>query len=209
MGKTTPARLRFEGETHDGEAMLETTELLFRGGRRLVIPLRDVKSAKADDGNLVIRFAGGQALLELGAEAAKWADKITNPKSVVEKLGVKPGLVVSIVQVDEASFVADLEAAGAKTSTGRVKKGSDAIFYGANKRADLDRLPTLKAALDAAGALWVIRPKGVKEITEGDVMAAGKAAGLVDVKVVRFSETHTAEKFVIPVAQRVRTSSRP
>jgi hypothetical protein len=33
-------------------------------------------------------------------------------------------------------------------------------------------------------------------------MAAGKAAGLVDVKVVRFSETHTAEKFVIPKSRR-------
>jgi hypothetical protein len=52
------------------------------------------------------------------------------------------------------------------------------------------------------GALWVIRPKGRKEISERAVMDAGKAAGLVDVKVVSFSETHTAEKFVIPVAQR-------
>jgi hypothetical protein len=33
-------------------------------------------------------------------------------------------------------------------------------------------------------------------------MRAGKEAGLVDVKVVRFSETHTAEKFVIPRARR-------
>jgi len=33
-------------------------------------------------------------------------------------------------------------------------------------------------------------------------MAAGKHAGLVDVKVVSFSDTHTAEKFVIPVAKR-------
>jgi hypothetical protein len=33
-------------------------------------------------------------------------------------------------------------------------------------------------------------------------MRAGKAAGLVDVKVVRFSEVHTAQKFVIPVANR-------
>ena len=30
-------------------------------------------------------------------------------------------------------------------------------------------------------------------------MSAGKRAGLVDVKVVSFSDTHTAEKFVIPV----------
>jgi hypothetical protein len=33
-------------------------------------------------------------------------------------------------------------------------------------------------------------------------MAAGKAAGLVDVKVVSFSSTHTAEKFVIPISKR-------
>jgi hypothetical protein len=33
-------------------------------------------------------------------------------------------------------------------------------------------------------------------------MTAGRAAGLVDTKVVRFSETHTAEKFVIPRAKR-------
>jgi hypothetical protein len=35
-------------------------------------------------------------------------------------------------------------------------------------------------------------------------MAAGKDAGLVDVKVVKFSETQTAEKLVIPKAQRSR-----
>ncbi len=34
------------------------------------------------------------------------------------------------------------------------------------------------------------------------VMRAGRAAGLVDVKVVGFSATHTAQKFVIPVAAR-------
>lgn len=202
MGKMKETRLQFEGKTYDGEAMLETTELLFRGARRLLIPLADIKSAKANDGNLLIRFSGGEAVFVLGPEAAKWANKINNPKSVVEKLGVKPGLKVSVLQVDDPAFVADLEAVGADTSAGRVKKGSDAIFYGANKRADLGRLATLKESLDRAGALWVIRPKGAKDITEGDVMAAGKAAGLVDVKVVRFSDTHTAEKFVIPVAQR-------
>jgi hypothetical protein len=50
--------------------------------------------------------------------------------------------------------------------------------------------------------VWVIRPKGRPDISERAVMAAGKAAGLVDVKVVSFSPTHTAEKFVIPVKAR-------
>jgi hypothetical protein len=47
-----------------------------------------------------------------------------------------------------------------------------------------------------------VRPKGRPEIGEAAVMAAGKAAGLVDVKVVSFSVTHTAEKFVIPAKDR-------
>jgi hypothetical protein len=35
-----------------------------------------------------------------------------------------------------------------------------------------------------------------------DVIAAGKAADLVDNKVCRFSDTHTALRFVIPLARR-------
>jgi hypothetical protein len=63
-------------------------------------------------------------------------------------------------------------------------------------------MESLKASLKSNGAIWVIRPKGRTEISQGAVMAAGKRAGLVDVKVVRFSPTHTAEKYVIPVAAR-------
>lgn len=47
-----------------------------------------------------------------------------------------------------------------------------------------------------------VRPKGTPAIADTDVIAAGRAAGLVDVKVVRFSATHTAEKLVIPVTKR-------
>jgi hypothetical protein len=53
-----------------------------------------------------------------------------------------------------------------------------------------------------AAAMWVVYPKGRQQITEGDVLAAGRAAGLKDVKVVGFSATHTALKFVIPLTRR-------
>jgi hypothetical protein len=79
---------------------------------------------------------------------------------------------------------------------------SDAIFFGATREADLGALDRLKSSLKPDGALWIVRPKGRPEISEAAVMRAGKAAGLVDVKVVSFSPTHTAEKFVIPVANR-------
>jgi hypothetical protein len=87
-------------------------------------------------------------------------------------------------------------------SVGRVAGDNDAIFYGVTKEAQLARLETLKTKIRPNGAIWVIRPKGRPEISERAVMAAGKQAGLVDVKVVGFSATHTAEKFVIPVAKR-------
>ena len=52
------------------------------------------------------------------------------------------------------------------------------------------------------GALWVVYPKGQKHIAQNDVMAAAKSAGLVDVKVVSFSDTHTALKLMIPISRR-------
>jgi hypothetical protein len=50
--------------------------------------------------------------------------------------------------------------------------------------------------------IWTLRPKGSRDLTESEMMRAGKDAGLVDVKVVSFSDTLTAEKFVVPVARR-------
>jgi hypothetical protein len=199
MGDVLEARLHTGGSTFDGEALLETAELIFRGPCRVVIPFSSIRSVDAQDGRLTIN---GDIVLELGAAAAKWAEKIRNPKTVVQKLGIKPGQSVALVHLDDAAFVAGLERAGAQVTTGKPKKNSDAIFYGAAAREDLAKLVTLKTSLAPDGALWIVRPKGVKTITEADVMAAGKAAGLVDVKVVKFSDTHTAEKLVIPLVSR-------
>jgi antitoxin component of MazEF toxin-antitoxin module len=201
MGDTAKTRLHAGGETLTGEALLETSEIIFRGERRVVIKFAEIRSADARDGRLILRRDHDEVEIELGTHAEKWAEKIRNPKTVVQKLGIKAGQQVTVLRAGDAAFVDDLEKAGAIVAT-RAKRNSDAIFYGASTRADLAKLESLRESLAPNGALWIVRPKGVKEITESDVMAAGKAAGLVDVKVVRFSDTHTAEKFVIPVAKR-------
>jgi len=104
--------------------------------------------------------------------------------------------------VADTAFLAELEDAVSQLSIGRLLKANDAIFFGVTKEAELARLVALKNALVPDGALWIVRPKGRPEISERATMAAGKAAGLVDVKVVGFSATHTAEKFVIPLSAR-------
>ena len=123
-------------------------------------------------------------------------------KPLLQKLGVKPEWRASAIAIEDQAFLSELEGAVAFLSIGRVAQGSDAIFYGVTKESHLPRLEKLKASIKSNGVIWVIRPKGRPEISEASVMAAGKLAGLVDVKVVSFSATHTAEKFVIPVAAR-------
>ena len=54
----------------------------------------------------------------------------------------------------------------------------------------------------SADTLWVLHPKGRADLKDVDVMAAGRAAGLVDNKVVRVSDSHSALRFVIRKASR-------
>jgi len=116
-------------------------------------------------------------------------------RSRSEKLGVKAGQSVLLVGVTDAHFLAELQGCGARVT----RSGSpDVIFCLVETRAALQRLPELAKRMKRDGALWTIRPKGSPHISESDVMKAGQSAGLVDVKVVRFSDTHTAEKFVVP-----------
>ncbi len=206
MGAELLCTARFKGTTAAGKARLETDVLHFRGGElKLAIPFSRMSAVTARAGTLRVAFPDGVASFVLGAEAAKWLDKIQHPPSRLQKIGVKPEWRVSAIGIDDEAFLQELERAVAFISIGHTVKNSDAIFFGVSRGAALNRLGKLKSALKPNGALWTIRPKGRPEISEAAVMAAGKAAGLVDVKVVSISATHTAEKFVIPLASRPST----
>ena len=194
--------MHFDGQTSSGKAHLETEEIVFRGDFRLAIPLREVHDARAVNGQLTVHFAGGQAVFELGRQAEKWATSIRSPKSLLDKLGVKPGLRITLLGPIADTFRAQLAGQGSELAERAGRKKSDLIFVAVEAKHELTQLAALARYLEPNGALWVIRPKGRRDVTEADVLAAGKSAGLVDTKVVRFSETHTAEKFVIPVSRR-------
>jgi hypothetical protein len=211
MGYDAACTLRLDGASWKGVARLEQKELVFRGDVRLAIPLTEVKSATAQDGVLRMRFGNREARLELGAPALKWAARISNPPSRLDKLGVKPGMRVAAAGLPDPSFVQELERRGAVLVPLRSRPAErlDLLFYPAADRGALARLSKLKDSIQPDGAIWIVRPKASRAITEAETMAAGKRAGLVDVKVVSFSETQTAEKFVIPVADRPKKVPRP
>ncbi len=135
--------------------------------------------------------------------------EFVSTRSRIEKLGVKAGADVLLLGIeDDAEFQKELRGAGASVRTSG-KPQADLIFAVFRHREDLRRLPPLVPRIKADGVLWTLRPKGSKDLTEAEMMRAGQGAGLVDVKVVSFSDVLTAEKFVVPVSRRREHPARP
>lgn len=202
MGHELRCTVRSGGKTANGKALLETDQIVFRGEPRLKIPLHSLTSVVARDGELFLAWDGGAAVFELGDHAGKWAHKILHPKSRADKLGIKPGLVISAVAMGDRDFLAELRAQAESFSDSKPLNHSDVVFLGVEQILGLKRVAKVVPSLAVAGALWIVYPKGKQEIKEQDVLDAGRQAGLVDVKVVSFSATHTALKFVRPKGKR-------
>jgi hypothetical protein len=191
VGNEAMCKAKYGGKTSQGKALLETDELLFRGDFRLAIPLKSVSSATADSGVLSVTWPGGTATFDLGKPAERWARRITSPPTLLDKLGIKEGTKVAAVGVS------GFEGAPGKTS--------DVILLGVESTRDLGKVPGLRKKMRPDAALWIVyrRPDGRrKEIREADVMKACRDLGLEDNKTCRWSDTHTALRFVVPLADR-------
>ena len=202
MGNEVKCTARWGKQQSEGKALLETSEILFRGDFRLKIAFGTIKSAKAVDGELRLQTADGTVVFDLGAAAEKWCDKILHPKSRIDKLGVKPEARVSLLGDFDPEFLDELGKLAKSVNKGKVAADSEWIFFAVDSKEALDTVPKISNSMKSAAALWIVYPKGQKHITENDVLAAGRKAGLKDVKVVGFSSTHTALKFVIPLSRR-------
>ena len=206
MGREATGTIRTADGKGSAKVLLETDELIFRGDVRAKVPFRTLTTIEPGPRGLRLAWPGGDATVDLPeAEAARWADRIQNPPSLLDKLGVKDGSRVVVLDVDDAAFTADL----AGRAVERVGAGpADVVVWGLDDAADLGRLPSLVDWIHPDGSLWAVWPKGRKELNENHVREAALDAGLVDVKVARFSATHSALKLVVPRAKRGR-SDRP
>jgi hypothetical protein len=204
MGLEAETKALIEGVERAGTLQLESDFLLFRApDYRWKIPLATLKAARVEAGALEVKLERGGAVFALGdAVAAKWLDKIQNPKSLLDKLGVKADHAVGILGLTDESFLELLRSRLHNPPLSRLKQNLDVVLAGLSSADHLDRIAKARQAIHAKGMIWLIYAKGGKTITEQAVRAATASLGLVDVKVVSFSSTHTAVKVVIPVAAR-------
>jgi hypothetical protein len=123
-------------------------------------------------------------------------------RSRLDKLGVKPGMRVALVSLDDGAIRRELSERTDDVAEGAPRKDTDMILFGVDAPAPLKRLATLQAAIRRNGMIWVVWPKGQPHIKEDTIRVAAIAQGLVDVKVIAFSETLSGLKLVIPLAKR-------
>ena len=108
MGQTIKTKAQFGNKASLGEAHLETDFILFRGDFRLKVHFKDISSVTARDGKLNISFPEGAVIFYLGEKAEVWADKIRNPKSVIDKLGIRPTSRVVVLGIADEKFLREL-----------------------------------------------------------------------------------------------------
>ena len=138
--------------------------------------------------------------------APKRAAGQTSVRPRIDKLGVKPDFRVAVVGVEDPELMDELRSRTAHiVVTPKPRDKRDVIFYSAESLLALDALAALREKIVQNGAIWVVSKKGDdRSISDTDVIAAARKAGLVDNKVVSFSATHTALRLVIPVGMRGR-----
>jgi hypothetical protein len=202
VGAEARTTLKIGRQSYEGTALLETDELRFRGDTRMRIALRDVSAVSAKDGTLRVEHANGIACFVLGEAAERWAEKIRSPRTLADKLGVKRGMQVAVLDVEERDILDDLEAKGAQLVIGSVPQGAMMVLFRVVRPSQLATLSTMTSRIARDGAIWVVHPRGDATVADTIIFAAARDAGLTYTKVVRFSERDTAEKLVFPRSAR-------
>ena len=204
VGKEAVCLARVNGNAAQAKAHLDTTELRLSGGHRLTVPLAQVTSVAADGDALRLLMPDAVVELQLGAVGAqRWAHAISNPKSRLEKLGVRGGERAYVRGIVDQAFLDELRDALANAPAASLRGVFDLIFQGVSRPNELSEVTRCREHLTPAGALWIVHPKGkAAAVGEGDVRAAIARAGLYDAKVVAFSSTHTATKAAFRLKDR-------
>jgi hypothetical protein len=215
-----------------GTLVLQAGRLRFNGAFSLELSLAEISTVRVQRGRLEVVWSRGHAAFALGRLADQWAAALGTRRSLLDKLGVKPGAVVLLTGIDDLDFRRRLHERGvtiidwnralatyarphgaaprgpigtpeaATSAAGASQGGADVVFLGLRRRSDLQLLERAEQLVARDGAVWTIYARGDEHIRDADVLAAARRAGLLDVKVVRFSDTHTARRFVIPPARR-------
>lgn len=203
MGSESTCQLRIGREQYKGIARLEAEHIDFSGPMKFRFRFSEIRNPGRTGEDLTFNFHGHTVRLGIGERSEKWLESILHPKTLVEKLGVKPGHLVRMVNFDDAELSARIVEHKGRMAGRDARDPCDLILFAVERPAELRQLSAMLRELQPDGAIWVVIPKGNKNITQANVFGAAREGGLVEVKTCGFSDTQSAYKLVIPVDKRV------
>jgi hypothetical protein len=193
LGKEATVTAVFADGADEGRLQYEAPKLAFKGRERRVFEGEALAGVRAEAAELVL--ADGSRFTLGEKQAIAWVAAILNPKGRMDKIGVKPGMRAAVMGVKDPKLSGELTKHGAVPVT--ELSNLDLLFYAADSAEELARIDALVPMLSEKGALWIVSRKGkAATVKDVEVMAAAKAHGLVDNKVVAFSPTLTSLRFV-------------
>jgi hypothetical protein len=210
MGYETKCRVRVDDgsgtirQADSATVLLETDELIVRGEARVRVPRASIRKVTSHADVVTVTSPTATVSLTLGANAAaKWQKKLEEaPKKLIDKLDVKPGAKVWLWNVTDETLLSQVGERTPNVSSGRSASECDVVFVQVDHDTRLDRIARAAKAFTDAGAIWVIHPKGKMGVADTAIFASARELGLTYTKVVRVSESLSAEKLVWPRASR-------
>lgn len=178
-----------EGKAHCGDLELE-----FKGDKRVKFYWKDLASVSAENGVLRTESQGSLLELDLGDKAEKWAHAILNPKSLIDKFGLKDSHSYRVVGEMPQALAADIVRRAGEPGSAPF----DAVFVRMDSLDDLSRLGEIKPSIKQDAMVWVVYPKGQKHFRESDVRGYALENGWVDIKIASVDDVQTSVKLVIP-----------
>jgi hypothetical protein len=129
-------------------------------------------------------------------------------RSVVDKLGIKPGHAVAFQAAPRAIPIGlqseALDRAGRDPAA--ADEPADVVLVGADDTTDVHAvLAFWRTRIDPAGGIWLLTPKRGQPgyLDQRELIQAGPAAGLVDNKICSVDDHTSALRFVIRKTDRV------
>jgi hypothetical protein len=196
MGREAACMCDWAGKSAEVKALLETGEMILRGGIRRRVPFSELRQVKAQADRLCFTVGGERVELVLGSgAAAKWAAAIARPPiALSKKLGITETIIVRVIGevCDEALEEALAEAA-------KIASNDASLIV-----ACVDSPEALHAALRGAKAqvmkgvpIWMVYAKGQGHaINETAIRSLLRENGMIDTKVASVSAKYTALRFV-------------
>lgn len=196
MGREAECACSVNGERFAVKALLETNELILRGGFRRRIPFSEMSEiAGAGD---ELRFVSGvdRFALHLGKSAPAWAAKITSPPTLAKKLGVSASCKAFVIGTcsDDVALSDALDGA-----TTEVASEAGMVVAVVSNATDLDHALDAHARLPRPLHLWIVHGKGRScTFGENDVRAIMRGGGYMDTKVAGVSDRFSATRYSVP-----------